>query len=91
MDESKRSAFDVYRQQQEENEEDSEELSEECSVAVSRYVDFVVLAELRLNHRLICAPRKVPRKRKISQGRSSVKKRRNDEVIVFYLVSTDVG
>ena len=43
MDESKRSAFDVYRQQQEENEEGSEELSEECSVAVSRYVDFVSL------------------------------------------------
>lgn len=46
MDENKRSAFDVYRQQQEENEEDSEELSEECSVTVSRYVDFVYCKKL---------------------------------------------
>lgn len=45
MDENERSAFEVYRQQQEENEVDSEELCEDFSVIVSRYVSLVVLVE----------------------------------------------
>ena len=83
MDGSKRSAFEVYQQQQEESEESSEELSEDCIVTVSRYyAGLVASACRRLSYQF--ATRKVPRKRKISQGRSSTKKRRGNEVIILF-------